>query len=111
MSKKSRSLTLVYPALGSVRDLWFVRMSGSGLGNAFYNYFQAVALADQCDATVIVPPWFSVKIGPMLRGQSGKRFYLAISALPAAFSQYTLKLRRDPSAPSAKTTPSVGATN
>src|SRR5882672_6411684 len=78
MSKKSQSLTLVYPALGSVHDLWFVRMSGSGLGNAFYNYFQAVALADQCDATVIVPPWFSVKIGPMLRGQSGKRFYLGM---------------------------------
>jgi hypothetical protein len=64
--------------LGSVHDLWFVRMSGSGLGNAFYNYFQAVALADRCDATVIVPPWFSVKIGPMLRGQSGKRFYLGM---------------------------------
>jgi hypothetical protein len=78
MTKRARSSTLVYPSLGSVHDLWFVRMSGSGLGNAFYNYFQAVALAAQCDATVIVPPWFSVKIGPMLRGQSGKRFYLGM---------------------------------
>jgi hypothetical protein len=78
MSKKGQSSTLVYPALGSFYDLWFVRISGSGIGNAFYNYFHAVALADQCDATVIVPPWFSVKIGPMLRGQSGKRFYLGM---------------------------------
>jgi hypothetical protein len=53
-------------------------MSGSGLGNAFYNYFQAVVLAEQCDATVIVPPWFSLKIGPILRRQSGKRFYLGM---------------------------------
>jgi hypothetical protein len=78
MSKKGQSTTLVYPALGSVYDLWFLRISGSGIGNAFYNYFQAVVLADQCDAMVIVPPWFSLKIGPMLRGQSGKRFYLGM---------------------------------
>jgi hypothetical protein len=26
-------------------DLWFLRMSGSGLGNCFYNHYQAVALA------------------------------------------------------------------
>jgi hypothetical protein len=78
MSEKGGSSTFVYPALGSVYDLWFVRLSGSGLGNAFYNYFQAVALADRSSATVIVPPWFSVKIGPILRRQSGKRFYLGM---------------------------------
>lgn len=78
MPKTNRTSTLVYPALGSIYDLWFVRMSGSGLGNAFYNYFQAVVLADRCNAAVIVPPWFSVKIGPILRRQSGKRFYLGM---------------------------------
>ncbi len=78
MSRKGQVSTFVYPALGSRYDLWFVRMSGSGLGNSFYNYFQAVALAERYGARVIVPPWFSVKIGPMLRGQSGKRFYLGM---------------------------------
>src|ERR1700678_1023415 len=78
MSGKNQASTFVYPALGSRYDLWFLRMSGSGLGNCFYNYFQAVALAERCNARVIVPPWFSVKIGPMLRGQSGKRFYLGM---------------------------------
>jgi hypothetical protein len=78
MSKKGQSSTFVYPALGSLYDLWFVRMSGSGLGNAFYNYFQAVALADRNNASVIVPPWFSLKIGPILRRESGKRFYLGM---------------------------------
>jgi hypothetical protein len=78
MSRKDRALTFVYPALGSRYDLWFLRMSGSGLGNCFYNYFQAVALAERFNARLIVPPWFSVKIGPMLRGQSGKRFYLGM---------------------------------
>jgi hypothetical protein len=78
MSKRTPSSTFVYPALGSVYDLWFVRVSGSGLGNAFYNYFQAVVLADRSNASVIVPPWFSVKIGPILRRQTGKRFYLGM---------------------------------
>jgi len=78
MSGKNQASTFVYPSLGSRYDLWFLRMSGSGLGNCFYNYFQAVALAERCNARVIVPPWFSVKIGPMLRGQSGKRFYLGM---------------------------------
>jgi Glycosyl transferase family 11 len=75
---EDQAQTFVYPSLGSWIDVWFVRVSGSGLGNAFYSYFHAVALADQGKATIIVPPWFSVKIGPMLRGQSGKRFYLGM---------------------------------
>jgi len=67
--------TIVYPCLGGKRDLWFARLSGHGLGNAFYSYFHAVVLAEQCGATVVSPPWFSLKIGPLLRGENSKRFY------------------------------------
>ena len=67
--------TIVYPAIGAEWDLWVARVSGHGLGNCFYCYFHAVILAESLGATVIFPPWLSLKIGPMLRGASTKRFY------------------------------------
>jgi len=68
--------TVVYPFLGTdAVDLWFLRLSGYGLGNCFYTYFHAAALADRYHARLIAPPWFSLKIGPLLRGESSKRLY------------------------------------
>ena len=68
--------TVIYPALGTdVADLWFLRISGCGLGNSFYTYFHAVALAEKYGAAVIAPPWFSVKVGPLLRRERSKRLY------------------------------------
>jgi len=61
--------------LGSKADLWFVRVAGHGLGNCFYTYFHAVALAEKYGATVVAPPWFSLKLGPLLRRERSKRFY------------------------------------
>jgi hypothetical protein len=52
-----------------------MRLSGCGLGNCFYTYFHAVTLAEKHGAKVIAPPWFSLKIGPLLRGERSKRFY------------------------------------
>lgn len=68
-------MTTVYPVLGGALDLWFVRLSGHGLGNCFYSYFHAVVLAEQAGARVVTPPWLSIKVGPMLRGTGGRRFY------------------------------------
>jgi len=67
--------TIVYPVLGSSADLWFMRVAGHGLGNCFYTYFHAVTLAEKYGAAVIAPPWFSLKLGPLLRGERSKRFY------------------------------------
>jgi hypothetical protein len=67
--------TIIYPVLGSTVDLWFMRVGGHGLGNSFYAYFHAVALAEKYGATVVTPPWFSLKIGTLLRGERSKRFY------------------------------------
>jgi len=40
--------TVLYPVLGTdVADLWFLRLSGCGLGNCFYTYFHAVTLAEK----------------------------------------------------------------
>jgi hypothetical protein len=75
MFKTDNTSTVVYPVLGSKFDLWFLRVSGHGLGNCFYTYFHAVALAEMCGASVVAPPWFSLKIGPLLRGESSKRLY------------------------------------
>jgi len=75
MTSKDDSSTVIYPALGSRLDLWFMRVAGHGLGNCFYTYFHAVALAEKHGAAVVAPPWFSLKIGPLLRGERSKRFY------------------------------------
>ena len=67
--------TIVYPVLGSNADLWFMRVAGHGLGNCFYTYFHAVALAERYGATVVAPAWFTLKLGPLLRGEGSKRLY------------------------------------
>lgn len=67
--------TCFYPDLGSSRDLWFARVSGAGIGNGLYNYFHAMVLARQFGGTVISPPWFSLKLGPLLRGEMSTRLY------------------------------------
>jgi hypothetical protein len=61
--------------LGGNADLWFMRIAGHGLGNCFFTYFHAVNLAEKYGATVVAPPWFSLKLGPLLRGESSKRLY------------------------------------
>jgi len=70
-----QSSTIIYPVLGSSWDLWFLRVAGHGLGNCFYTYFHALVLAEQSGAKLIAPPWFSLKIGPLLRGSASKRLY------------------------------------
>ena len=73
--RRDAAVTLVYPALGSWIDLYFVRLSGHGLGNCFYGYFHAVVLAQQANAAIVSPPWVSLKIARLLRGDGGKRSY------------------------------------
>jgi hypothetical protein len=75
--------TFVYPYLGSHYDLWYARLSGHGLGNCFYSYFHAAVLAHRAQVPMIFPAWFSLKVGPLLRGDSSKRFYLGIFRPPA----------------------------
>jgi hypothetical protein len=75
MIRRDSAMTVVYPALGSYIDLWFARLFGHGLGNCFYSYFHAVVLAEPLNATIVSPAWLSLKIGPLLRGASSKRFY------------------------------------
>ena len=75
MTKSTDSRIVLYPQLGAYVDLWFSRLAGHGLGNCFYCYFHAIVLAEQANGIVIAPPWFSLKLGPLLRGESSKRLY------------------------------------
>jgi hypothetical protein len=75
MLREESALTTVYPAFDAIHDLWFTRVGGGGLGNCFYTYFHAVVLAEQFDARIIAPPWASLKIGPLLRGEASTRLY------------------------------------
>jgi hypothetical protein len=67
-----------YPLLGGVHDLGCARISGVGLGNSFFSYFHAFVLAKQHNGTLIQPAWPSFKIGPLLRGEARKRFYVGL---------------------------------
>ena len=75
MSDLLKRPTIIYPAIGAEFDLWFVRLSGHGLGNCFYTYFHAVALAERVEAQIITPPWLSLKPGTFIRRESSKRTY------------------------------------
>jgi hypothetical protein len=73
--EQPQPFTTVYPLFDPGQDFWFARIGGCGLGNCFYTYFQAFALAERFNATMIAPPWFTLKLGPVLRGETSKRFY------------------------------------
>ena len=64
-----------YPLLGAKKDCWVFRIAGHGIGNGLYNYFHAFVLAMKYKGTVVTPPWPTLKIGPLLRGERSKRFY------------------------------------
>jgi Glycosyl transferase family 11 len=67
--------TVVYPLLGGLYDLGFVRFSGVGLGNSLFNYFHAVRAAEQVEATILAPSWASLKPRRILTGAGSERFY------------------------------------
>jgi hypothetical protein len=74
----SSDSTFIYPVLGGRADLGFLRVAGHGLGNCFYTYFHALVLAEKHGAAMLAPAWFSLKLGPLLRGERSKRFYLGM---------------------------------
>jgi hypothetical protein len=75
MPQTRASATAIYPLLGGRRDLGFARLAGHGLGNSFFTYFHAVALAHASGARLFAPAWLSLKLGPLLRGEASKRLY------------------------------------
>lgn len=72
---KAPKATFVYPRLGSALDLGWVRLSGAGLGNCFFPYFHSYVLALKTGSEIIAPPWYSLKIGHILRGERARRVY------------------------------------
>lgn len=75
MRETTKASTYVYPNIGSQRDLWFVRLSGHGIGNSFYTYFHAVTMAEKTGAKIITPAWFSIKPSRILTWDRSKRLY------------------------------------
>jgi hypothetical protein len=66
---------MIYPSLPARRDYVLFRLSGSGLGNCLYTYFHAVVRADRTGESLIAPNWGSLRIGPVLRGETSMRRY------------------------------------
>lgn len=76
-----KSPPVIYPALGSLIDFGYFRVSGVGLGNALFCYFNSFVLAKKTGGKLITPAWRSVKIGHILRGERANRIY-NLSAQP-----------------------------
>jgi len=68
----------VYPVLDARRDFGLFRVAGAGIGNSLIAYFHALAHARETGATLIAPAWVSLKLGPLLRGERSKRFYIGL---------------------------------
>lgn len=65
----------IYPKL-SEKDCLIFRLGGAGLGNILFTYARAVVYTKKHkNARMIWPTWFSLKLGPILRRESDKRFY------------------------------------
>lgn len=68
----------VYPMLDAQRDLGVFRVAGAGIGNSLIAYFHAWNHARETGAALIQPAWISMKLGPLLRGERSKRFYIGL---------------------------------
>lgn len=68
----------VYPLFEAGLDLGFARVAGAGLGNCLFSYFHAMLFAQRRGAKLIQPAWPSLKLGPLLRGERSKRFYIGL---------------------------------
>lgn len=63
-----------YPKL-SKWDFGFFRFLGPGLGNLLFPWARSVLAAKKHGLTPISPTWFQIKLGPILRKETDKRFY------------------------------------
>jgi hypothetical protein len=66
---------MIYPSLPARRDYLLFRLSGSGLGNCLFTYFHAVARSYRTGERLVAPRWGSIRIGPILRGETSMRRY------------------------------------
>jgi hypothetical protein len=64
----------VYPRLGRF-DLFWIRIGGRGLGNLLFTFARAIVLSKKYNLEIINPTWNSIKLGPLLRGESDTRSY------------------------------------
>ena len=53
-----------------------IRLGGPGLGNLFFPFARAVIYSHENNIPMINPTWPNIKIGPILRNERDKRFYL-----------------------------------
>lgn len=57
-------------------DQFGIRLGGPGLGNLFFPFARAIIYADKYNIPLINPTWPNIKVGPILRNERDKRFYL-----------------------------------
>jgi hypothetical protein len=56
-------------------DFSFFRFLGPGLGNLLFPWARFILATQKCGLTPISPTWLQIKLGPILRKETDKRFY------------------------------------
>ncbi len=89
---RATPVLIAYPRL-SERDLGLVRIAGPGLGNLLFPWARAVCFARRLGVPLLWPTWPQVKLGPILRKEVDKRFYISTFAATPAYVSGWPKLR------------------
>ncbi|CAM6054515.1 unnamed protein product [Sphagnum tenellum] len=71
----ANNMATIYPSLPGAADFGVIRIGGNGMGNCLYPYFHAAVMAKKYNCQMLAPLWWSIKIGPVLRGEFSLRRY------------------------------------
>ena len=71
-----------YARLGGI-DTGIFRLGGTGLGNLLFPWARFIVATHKHGLVPIYPTWFQIKLGPLLRNERDKRFYLDLFRPPA----------------------------
>ena len=64
----------VYPKLSGFYSNPFCSIAPPGLGNCLFPYARALVHTDRADARMIAPEWFTVNVGPLMRGTKSRNY-------------------------------------
>lgn len=78
---RSAPVEYSYAKLSAV-DLVICRLGGTGLGNLLFPWAHFVVGTSKYDLKPLAPTWPQIKMGPLLRGETDRRFYSDLFLTP-----------------------------
>ena len=87
------SRLFVFPKF-SQGDHFGIRLGGPGLGNLLFPFARAIIYSNKNNIPLINPTWPNIKVGPVLRNERDKRFYIDLfktTGITGPYKYYLLK--------------------